>query len=482
VNAARCRPIRALTFGLVGGLLATLLPPMALPVAAVTPCSRGTIALTFDDGPSTTYTPRVLDALASRGVSATFFVVGSRVAASPTLTRRLERSGHRVANHTYRHEQLTRLSTSAVKDTLRRTNSRIVDAGVTRPTLMRPPYRATNSRVRTAAGDLALTQVLWNIDPQDWRTGRSAATITANVLNNLRDGAIVLLHDGVANSGATATAVPRIIDGARARGYCIGHLSATGRVRPPVPTMRISDVEVTEGGPGTTTTARLTVRLSEPTSRTVTVDYRTIAGTATAGTDYRSASGSLSFAVGQTSRTIGARVIGDALDEPNETFSVRLSKVSGAAYQRREARVRIVDDDPPPRVRIRDVSVVEGAAGTPTTVSIPVELDAPSGRPVTVQYATADGTATAGEDYLAVAGTLSFSPGQTRYDLTITVLGDDAFEGDETFVLRLSAPTSATVARGAATITIIDDEPPPASDEEDPPPAIGADAVDDPSD
>jgi hypothetical protein len=246
--------------------------------------------------------------------------------------------------------------------------------------------------------------------------------------------------------------------------------------------MRISDVEVTEGGPGTTTTARLTVRLSEPTSRTVTVDYRTIAGTATAGTDYRSVSGSLSFAVGQTSRTIVVRVIGDALDEPNETFSVRLSKVSGAAYQRREARVRIVDDDPPPRVRIRDVSVVEGAAGTPTTVSIPVELDAPSGRPVTVQYATADGTATAGEDYLAVAGTLSFSPGQTRYDLTITVLGDDAFEGDETFVLRLSAPTSATVARGAATITIIDDEPPPASDEEDPPPAIGADAVDDPSD
>jgi peptidoglycan/xylan/chitin deacetylase (PgdA/CDA1 family) len=454
----------------VTGVVAFTIVVGGLPVApaeAVTPCSRGTVALTFDDGPHATYTPKVLDVLAARKVKATFFQVGSQVANRPRLTRRAYDEGHRIGNHTYNHENLTRLSASGIRDTIRRTNRRIADAGAAAPTLVRPPYRATNSQVRAVIKDLGMAHVLWNIDPQDWRSGRSAATIERLVLKNLRDGGNILLHDGVANSKNTVAALPRIIDGARARGYCFGNLNASGKVTPPVPAARIGDAEVTEGAAGTTTTVHLTVKLSEPTARTVSMAYATADGTAVASRDYTAKSGTLSFAVGQTSARIAVKVKGDALDEPNETFTVRLSKPSGVTLARAKGTVKIVDDDPAPTVRIDDVSVTEGAAGTSTTVEVPVRLSAPSGRTITVGYTTADGTAIAGTDYLATSGTLTFSPGQTSKTVRVVVRGDALDEPNETFTVRLRDPSRTSIARGTATVTIVDDDPVPTVDIED---------------
>jgi peptidoglycan/xylan/chitin deacetylase (PgdA/CDA1 family) len=452
--------VRGSTIVMLVALVAALTP--AIPAAAVTACSRGTIALTFDDGPHATYTPKILDVLRGRRALATFFVLGSRVERNPAIARRLHAEGHRVANHTWNHENLPRLSSSAIRDTLLRTNRRLRSEGIPTPTLMRPPYGATNARVRAVASDLGLSQVLWTVDPQDWRTGRSSSTITRDVLGALRDGSIVLLHDGVGNSGATATALPAIIDGARTQGYCIGTLGSTGRVRPPVPSARIDDVQVTEGAAGTTTNARLTVTLSEPTSRTVSLAYTTVGGTAKAGRDFTASSGTVSFAVGQRSRTISVRVRGDDLDEFTERFEVRLSAPSGATIARGRGTVTILDDDPPPRLSVRDASVTEGAAGTRTSVRVPVRLSSPSGKTVTVRYATVAGTAAVGTDHLAASGTLTFSPGSTLRYADVVIVGDDLDEATETFQVRLSDPTRATIERGTATVSILDDDPRPA--------------------
>jgi peptidoglycan-N-acetylglucosamine deacetylase len=459
-------PARMMVAAFVLALVGAALP--SHPAEAVTACSRGTIALTFDDGPHSTYTPKVLDILRARKAKATFFQVGTNVAKHPWITRRAHDEGHRIGNHTSRHENLTRVSDTAIRDTLRHTNRRIADTGAPNPTLVRPPYGATNSRVRAVIGDLGMKQVLWTVDPQDWRSGRPASTITKLVFGDLHDGANILLHDGVGNSNNTVVALPGTIDGIRSRGYCIGTLSSTGKLTPPVPVARISDTEIKEGAAGTTSTVSLTVTLSEPTSRSVSFAYTTANGTAVAGEDYTATSGTLKFSVGQTSKRITVQVKGDDLDESNEKFTLKLSKPAGATISRTAGTVAVLDDDPAPSVRIEDTSVTESAAGATTTVQVPVQLSAKSAKTVTVNYATRDATATAGNDYTATTGTLTFSPGQTTKHVEITIVGDGLHEGNESLTVRLGNPKNLTIARETATVRIVDADPPP-------PPAEGSD-------
>ena len=120
---------------------------------------------------------------------------------------------------------------------------------------------------------------------------------------------------------------------------------------------------MTEGNGGTTS-AVFTVRLSAASGQVVTVDYATADGTATAPADYTATAGTLSFPAGTTTRTVTVPVIGDLLDEPNETFLVRLSNAVGALLADAQATGTIVDDDPPPVLSIDDVSVAEGETGT----------------------------------------------------------------------------------------------------------------------
>jgi len=150
-------------------------------------------------------------------------------------------------------------------------------------------------------------------------------------------------------------------------------------------------VAVTEGTGGTTS-AVFTVHLSDTTEHVVTVNYATSPGTATAGSDYTTTSGVLTFPVGTTTRTVTVPVATDALDEANETFFVNLSGASGATIADAQATGTINDDDPLPAISIDDVSVTEGNSGT-TLASFTVSLSVPSGRLVAVNYATANGTA-----------------------------------------------------------------------------------------
>ena len=163
----------------------------------------------------------------------------------------------------------------------------------------------------------------------------------------------------------------------------------------------MNDVTVTEGNAGAVN-ANFTVTLSAPSTQTVTVDYATSNGTATAPQDYTSASGTLTFDPGVTSRTITVAVLGDVLDEPNETFVVTLSGAVNASIGDGQGLGTITDDDPAPTLSISDASVTEGNAGTVNAV-FTVSLSASSAQTVSASYATANGTAMAPGDYTSIS-------------------------------------------------------------------------------
>ncbi|HEX8710071.1 MAG TPA: Calx-beta domain-containing protein, partial [Pyrinomonadaceae bacterium] len=227
------------------------------------------------------------------------------------------------------------------------------------------------------------------------------------------------------------------------------------------PEMTISDVTVTEGNTGTVN-ATFAVTLSVPASSTVTVDFTTADGTATAGTDYQATSGTLTFAPGDLTKTVTVLVNGDTLDEANETFFVNLTNAVNATLLDNQGQGTITDNDAAPTISINDTSVAEGDAGT-TSATFNVTLSAASGQTVTVNYATADGTATAGTDYQAATGTLTFSPGQTTQTVTVLVNGDTTFEPSETFNVNLTGPTNATIADPLGQGTITNDDAPPST-------------------
>ncbi len=225
----------------------------------------------------------------------------------------------------------------------------------------------------------------------------------------------------------------------------------------PPPSLSIDDVTVVEEDVGTVD-AVFTVMLSAASGQQVTVDYASADGTATAGEDYVATSGTLTFTAGITTQNVVVVVNGDTLDEPDETFSVNLSNPTNATIADGQGVGTIEDDDPPPSLSINDVAVVEGDAGTVNAV-FTVTLSAVSSQQVTVDYATADGTATAGEDYVAISGTLTFPAGTTTQNVTVVVNGDTLDEGShETFFVNLSNPSNATIADGQGVGTITDDD------------------------
>src|SRR5437667_174097 len=177
------------------------------------------------------------------------------------------------------------------------------------------------------------------------------------------------------------------------------------------PVLAINDVSVVEGNSGTTN-AVLTVSLSAASAQTVTVNYATANGTALADTDYVSTNGTLTFLPGQTSQTITVAVLGDVLDELDQTILVNLTAATNATISYGQGVVMIVDDDAAPVLSIYHVRGVESNSGT-TNAVLTVSLSAATAQTVTVNFATANGTATSGADYVSTNGTLTFLPGQT---------------------------------------------------------------------
>ncbi|RTL92826.1 hypothetical protein EJV44_17155 [Ancylobacter aquaticus] len=222
----------------------------------------------------------------------------------------------------------------------------------------------------------------------------------------------------------------------------------------------------TEGGGGAGTTAVFTITLSAAAAQAITVSYETLAGSAGAD-DFTAASGTLSFAPGETSKTVRIAITGDSLAETNESFTLVLRDAQGAVIGIGQASAVIEDDDTAapalPSFSISDATAVEGSAGAPGTLTFTISLSQATEGPVSVRYATANGSAVAGQDYQAVSGTLTFAAGETSKMVTVAVLGDAVLEGNETFNLVLSSPAGATLADGTGRGTIEnDDAAPPA--------------------
>lgn len=225
-----------------------------------------------------------------------------------------------------------------------------------------------------------------------------------------------------------------------------------------IPTLSIDDVTVTEGDAGSQA-ATFTVTLSAPSSQVVTVTAATADTTATSGADYTvTGPGTLTFNPGVTTQVVTVPVLGDLLDEPDETYVVNLSSPNNATLADGQGLGTILDNDPLPTLSVSSVSVTEGHAGSVPATFV-VSLSAASGRAVTVSAATANNTATGGIDYTPVGPSLlTFAPGITTQNFVVPVLGDPYLENNETFSVVLSGPTNATLLTAVGTGTIQDDD------------------------
>lgn len=223
------------------------------------------------------------------------------------------------------------------------------------------------------------------------------------------------------------------------------------------PLVSVADATTVEGDGGTAP-LDFTVTLDQPSAFDARVEYQTTDGTARSGADYAAAAGTVTFAPGETSRTVTVDVFGDEVLEDNETLALELSSPVNARIDRATGVGRIVDDDDP-GVRIADLAVKEGDEGA-TAATVRVALAAPGRRDATIAYRTVDGSAVGGVDYEAATGTVEIPAGETSATVTVGILGDRAGEGAETFRVELSSPQNAVVDDADATVTIADDDTP----------------------
>ncbi len=203
--------------------------------------------------------------------------------------------------------------------------------------------------------------------------------------------------------------------------------------------------------------ARFTITLTNPSEIPIAVDFRTSDGTGIAGLDYTAMSGTLTFTEDETVKVIEVPLSPDLLHEADEVLTIQLSNPVALTLGNSAASSVIVDDDPAPFIEVTDVVVLEGNAGT-TNAVFTVTMASAAGKPETVKYSTANGTATAGSDYVAVSGELTFKSGVTVQTITVPILGDTASEADETFTVTLMQASDAPVIHSRATATITNDD------------------------
>jgi Bacterial Ig domain/Calx-beta domain len=211
-------------------------------------------------------------------------------------------------------------------------------------------------------------------------------------------------------------------------------------------------------GNGGMTAFTFTVSLSAPSSAPISVDYATADGAATAPNDYTAASGTLTFASGETTQTV--TVYGNASFSPDNWFFLNLSNAGNAMLLEPQGHGMVINDDsPPPAISISDVAAMEGDSGA-TPFVFTVSLSEASTQTVTVDYATADGSATAPGDYAAGSGTVTFLPGETSHSIEVAVLGNTSVESDKSFSVNLTNASNATLADDTGQGTIVNDDSP----------------------
>ena len=279
-------------------------------------------------------------------------------------------------------------------------------------------------------------------------SGDTSKNITVNILNdNLAE----------ADEDFTVTltnAVDALIGDGQGTGTIIDDDSGGGGQSG----LSINDNAITEGAAGA---VKFTVTLTPTPTAKVTVKYATVNGTALAGSDYSAKNGTLTFFAGQTTKNVWVGVKNDSVAEDEETFILRLSNPTNATIAKADGITTITDDETggggggQSGLSINDNAITEGAAGA---VKFTVTLTPAPTSKVTVKYATVNGTALAGSDYSAKNGTLTFFAGQTTKNVWVGVKNDSVAEDEETFILQLSNPTNATIAKADGITTITDDE------------------------
>jgi peptidoglycan/xylan/chitin deacetylase (PgdA/CDA1 family) len=218
---------RSLVIGLVAAAVAATSVVNA-DAADAAPC-KGYVGLTFDDGPSPTNTPRLLNALKQNGLRATLFNEGRFAAAYPAQVRAEVDAGMWIGNHSYTHPHLVQLSKAQVDQEIGQTQQAIAVSGGGTPKLFRPPFGDSNSTVRSVEAKYGLREIIWDISAGDSSGVSVDRIVQANA--KLTNGQIILMHDGPAN---TIAAIPRIARGLADRGLCAGMISLqTGRAVAP---------------------------------------------------------------------------------------------------------------------------------------------------------------------------------------------------------------------------------------------------------
>ena len=174
------------------------------------------IAMTFDDGPSATLTPKLLDLLAARHIKVTFFVIGENVVEHPEIVARAAQEGHEIGNHSWSHPNLAKMSQENVRSQLQRTDDAIKNGTGKRPTLMRPPYGSLTEREKHWIHDeFGYQIILWDVDPYDWKRP-GPAVVRNRILKETKPGSIVLSHD---IHPGTIEAMPSTLDALAAKGF-----------------------------------------------------------------------------------------------------------------------------------------------------------------------------------------------------------------------------------------------------------------------
>lgn len=186
--------------------------------------TRPVAALTYDDGPHPPVGNRIMDVMAQYGQKCTFFMVGNRVSGRADEVKRMAAEGHELANHSHSHAYLNKVSAEAVRQEVATCNDAIAAAAGVRPGLMRLPGGLKND---TVMSNIGMPVILWNIDTRDWKT-RNSDQVTAEVLGNIKDGDVVLMHE-LYNS--TADATERIVPELTARGFQLVTVSELAAIK-----------------------------------------------------------------------------------------------------------------------------------------------------------------------------------------------------------------------------------------------------------
>src|SRR5436305_330346 len=210
------------------------------------------VAMTFDDGTSAKLTPKLLDLLAAHHIKATFFLIGQNVAENPDIVAREVREGHEIANHSWSHPNLAKMSDAGVRDQLHKTEDAIRSASGNRPTLLRPPYGSITARQKKWINqEFGYKIVLWDVDPLDWR--RPGSNVVCNrIIKMARAGSIILAHD---IHPGTIEAMPCVLSQLEAKGFkfvTVSELIAMQTPLPPKPSPSLKSIPPKSTSPSPT--------------------------------------------------------------------------------------------------------------------------------------------------------------------------------------------------------------------------------------